>query len=184
MRREEMLHVARVSARVAGVRRVLVVGSQAVLGSYSEEDLPAQVLASIEVDIVVLDDPAGTAHHAVEASLGYMSLFHTTHGYYAEGVEAGTAILPDGWEGRVLTVAAPDADGDVTVHFPDLHDLCASKLVAARLKDRAFVSALFDAGLLDRATLVERARQVSNVPGAVADRTVALAEELGQPTQP
>jgi hypothetical protein len=154
MRREEVLHVARAAARVASVRRVLIVGSQAVLGSHAEDELPAAVLSSIEADVVILDDPDGTAHQAVEASLGYMSLFHTTHGYYAEGVEWGTAALPDGWEGRVLTLTAPAVDGDmVTVHFPELHDLCTSKLVAARIKDRAFVDALWSAGLVDGDTL-------------------------------
>lgn len=179
MRREEVFHVARAAARVAGVGRVLVVGSQAVLGSHPESKLPAQVLQSIEADIVVLDDLDGNAHQAVEASLGYMSLFHTTHGFYAEGVEEGTAVLPDGWEGRVLSKAAPGIDGaKITIHFPELHDLCVSKLVAARIKDRAFVDALYDAGLLDGDTLVTRARQVSGLHAAVAARTVTLAEEV------
>lgn len=61
------------------------------------------------------------------------TLFHTTHGYYAEGVEAGTAVLPEGWEGRVLTREIPGVEsGSVTAHFPDLHDLCVSKLVVDR----------------------------------------------------
>jgi hypothetical protein len=176
MRREEVLDVARAAARVVGVRRVLIVGSQAVLGSHAEDELPATVLSSIEADVVILDDPDGTAPQAVEASLGYMSLFHTTHGYYAEGVEWGTAVLPDGWEGRVLTLTAPAVDGDVVaVHFPELHDLCISKLVAARIKDRAFVDALWGAGLLDGTTLVRRAESVSGIPAAVRNRTVELA---------
>ncbi|MEX1164322.1 MAG: DUF6036 family nucleotidyltransferase [Nitriliruptor sp.] len=179
MRREEVLHVARAAAQVAGVRRVLVIGSQAVVGAYHENDLPGAVLASIEVDIVVLDDPAGTAHHAVEGSLGYMSLFHTTHGYYAEGVEAGTAVLPSGWEGRVLTLTVADARGaEFSVHFPELHDLCISKLVAARTKDRAFVAALRTAGLLDGDVLVERARTIPGVPPSVVQRTVAAAQSV------
>lgn len=179
MRREEVLHVARAAARVAGVGRVLVVGSQAVLGSHHQDELPDDVLVSIEADIVVLDDLDGSGHHTVEASVGYMSRFHTTHGYYAEGVEAGTAVLPDGWEGRVRTLTSTSVDGaEVTVHFPEVHDLCVSKLVAARLKDRAFVRSLHRAGLVDAGTLLERARAVSGVPDVVAARTVDLAAGL------
>jgi nucleoside-diphosphate-sugar epimerase len=40
MRREEVLHVARAAAQVAGVRRVLVIGSQAVVGMHHEDELP------------------------------------------------------------------------------------------------------------------------------------------------
>lgn len=182
MRREEVFHVARAAARAAGVRRVLVVGSQAVLGSHHEDELPDAVLASVEADIVVLDDLDGTAHHTVEAALGYMSVFHTTHGYYAEGVEPGTAVLPAGWEGRVLTLHVPAVDGeDVVVHFPELHDLCVSKLVAGRPKDRSFVAALADAGLLDIDTLVERAHGTGDLHPDVGRRTLALAEGLRRP---
>lgn len=179
MRREEILHVARAAADVAGVRRVLVVGSQAVLGSYVEADLPEVATQSIEVDIVVLDDLDGKAHQAVEGALGFQSQFHASHGYYAEGVERGTARLPDGWEGRIVTLEARTIDDEaIKVHFPEVHDLCVSKLVAGRRKDRDFVSSLVRSGAVDPGLLVERAKQLSGLHAEVIAQVVHVAESL------
>lgn len=173
--------MARAAADAAGVRRVLIVGSQAVLGSFSEDELPAEALRSIEVDVVVLDDPDGRAHHTVEGAIGYMSQFHTTFGYYAEGVERGTARMPEGWEGRVVTRRAELAGGDqVTVHFPEVHDLCVSKLVAGRIKDREYVESLIEAGVVDPRTLLLRAQRLSEPHDEVIARVVDQAKTYRQ----
>lgn len=59
MRRDELLHVARAACRVAGVRRVLIAGSQAILGAYDETQLPPEAIMSVEADVVVADLCAG-----------------------------------------------------------------------------------------------------------------------------
>lgn len=133
MRRDEMLHVARAAASVAGVRRVLVVGSQAILGAFDESQLPSQALASIEADVVVIDDPTGQAGTKVDASIGYMSTFHTTNGYYADGVELTELVLPVGWEGRRLRLSTDGVVGEsIDVYFLGVADLIAAKLGAGR----------------------------------------------------
>lgn len=179
MKRDEMLHVARAAADVAGVRRVLVVGSQAILGAYHETQLPARAIASTEVDVVVLDDPTGTAGTTVDAAIGFMSMFHTTHGYYADGVELIDLVLPVGWEGRRLHLATHDANGEpLDVYFVGVADLLAGKLGAARPQDRSFAQAVARHRLTDGTALVdleEVRRLAAALDDSIGARTRALA---------
>ena len=55
MRRDELAHLLRAAATIAGDGDILVVGSQAILGSHSEEELPEEAWISIEADLVFLD---------------------------------------------------------------------------------------------------------------------------------
>ncbi|MGP9681352.1 hypothetical protein [Brachybacterium sp. AOP3-A1-3] len=57
MRRTDLAHLLRAACDVAGDRDVLVIGSQSILGTYDEDELPAAATASIEADIGFLDDP-------------------------------------------------------------------------------------------------------------------------------
>lgn len=184
MRREEMLHVARAAAAVAGVRRVLVVGSQAILGAYDESQLPSQALASIEADIVVIDDLTGLAGTEVDAAIGYMSTFHISNGYYADGVELTELVLPKGWEGRRLRMVTDDSVGEpVDVFFLGVEDLIAGKLGAGRPQDRRFAEAIARHRLPDGSTLVSLTR-VRDLAETMDDqsgsrkRALALVEVL------
>ena len=40
----------------------------------------------------------------IDGALGEGSQFHTTYGFYAQGVDSQTAKLPLGWEGRLHRV--------------------------------------------------------------------------------
>lgn len=73
------------------VRHALVIGSQSILGTYDEDELPAAATASIEADIGFLDDPDRAKADDVEAVIGEMSQFHQANGVYAEGVHVDTA---------------------------------------------------------------------------------------------
>lgn len=185
MRREEVLHVARAAARIVGVTNVVIVGSQAVLGTYPEDDLPSTALASIEADVLVLHDIDGTAAQAISGAIGQMSLFHRENDYYADGVELSELALPEGWEGRLHhLVAGEDGDVEIRAYFPEVHDLCATKLGAGRPHDRAFVHALFahrtadGSRLLDGARLAEAAERLPAHPPGIRDRAVRLVAAL------
>jgi hypothetical protein len=143
VRREEVLHVARAAARIAGVTNVVIVGSQAILGTYREDELPSAALASVEADVLVLDDIEGTAAQAISGAIGQMSMFHRENSYYADGVELSELTFPDGWQGRLLSLVA-DHGGDVEIRafFPEVHDLCAAKLGAGRPRSRVRPSPL------------------------------------------
>ena len=56
MTREELEHLLRAASRIAERRDVLVLGSQAILASYDEDELPAAATMSIEADLAFLAD--------------------------------------------------------------------------------------------------------------------------------
>lgn len=86
-----------------------------------------------------------------------MSPFDEQFGYYAQGVEVSTAVLPTGWEDR-LVVWENQSTWPSRAAFLDPHDLALAKLklAAFRDKDRAFVTALLDAKLLTADALIDR----------------------------
>jgi hypothetical protein len=82
MRREHFEHVIAAAAHVADEDEVVVVGSQAILGS--RPDAPETLLRSIEADLYPLRHPENA--DAIDGALGDGSPFHRTFGYYAHGV--------------------------------------------------------------------------------------------------
>lgn len=161
MNREQLAHLLRAACRIAADGDVLVIGSQSILGSYDEAELPPQATMSIEADVAFLDDPERVKADQVEGAIGELSQFHDTNGYYAEGVHVETAILPEGWRHRLVQWSLQSAE-PATPHFLDPHDLAVAKLAAYRSKDLEFVGALLTAGLIDRTTLLQRASMLSN----------------------
>jgi hypothetical protein len=165
MRADELRDLARCAANVTGYRAILVLGSQAVHGALPDVDLPAITTMSEEADLAVVNDPSGDTPHQIEAQFGMGSPYHQHFGVYADGISLSEVTLPLGWEGRIRTqqiVDGPDDDNPVALLFPDIHDLCASKLIVAltggfgRRSDREFVAALIDADLVDPDLLNER----------------------------
>ena len=82
---------------LAELTAVLVIGSQSVLGSFADGDLPLEATSSMEADIAFFDDPADAKADQVDGAIGELSAFHETFGYYAQGVGVSTAVLPEGW---------------------------------------------------------------------------------------
>ncbi len=155
MTREQLEHVLRAAARIANERDVLVIGSQSILGSVSEDRLPDEAVASTEVDVAFFDDPGNTKSDLVDGAIGEMSPFHEMYGYYAQGVSVSTATLPQGWRDRVVIVESGNtAPG--RGHCLDPYDCVISKLVAGREKDYAFAGALLREDIIDPTVLGER----------------------------
>jgi hypothetical protein len=155
VKREQLEHILRAASRIVDERDFLVVGSAAVLGTFGDDQLPYEATRSDEADIAPYNDPDGEKSLRIEGSLGQGSQFHTTFGYYADGVDFGTAIVPTGWKERLVSFAT-EACGDGRGWCLERHDLAAAKLAAGRQKDYEFVGALLDAGLLDLAVVAER----------------------------
>ena len=155
MRREQLEHVLRAACTVTAEEVTLVIGSQAILGSFPEDALPEAAVRSIEVDLTFLDDPGDKKSDLVDGALGELSQFHETFGYYAQGVSVTTAVLPAGWRERLVTFRSPGTrPGQALCLEP--HDLVVSKLVAHREKDQEFAAELLHAGLARPETLHER----------------------------
>jgi hypothetical protein len=102
------------------------------------------------------------------------SQFHSTFGYYGQGVSVSTATLPAGWRDRIVVFDTADTEPGRGLCL-EPHDLVVSKLVAGREKDFAFASALLRAGLIDASLLKQRAELLDTVP-AVRRRVVDWIE--------
>jgi hypothetical protein len=164
--RQQLAHLLRSACAVAHDADVLVLGSQSILGTFDEEELPWEATASQEADIAFLDDPARAKADEVEGAIGEMSTFHEQNGIYAEGVHIDMATLPDGWKDRLVRRELESSE-PAKPRFLEPHDLAISKLAAGRAKDHDFVLALIRTGLLDVAVIQERA---SMLPAAIDPR--------------
>jgi len=153
--REQLAHILRAASRIVDDPAMLVIGSQSLLASYDERDLPPEATASMEVDLAYFDDPDERKADAVDGAIGELSPFHETFGVYAQGVSVHTAVLPAGWRDRVVHWSSPFTDG-ASAAFLDPYDCVVAKLVAHREKDREFAAALIRAGLIDPARLRPR----------------------------
>ncbi len=162
MRREQLRHVLRAASTIVGEQDILVIGSQAVLGSIPDERLPLEATSSIEADLAFFDDPDDGKADLVDGAIGELSQFHETYGYYAQGVSVTTAILPAGWRDRLVEL---DALGTEPARGLCLepHDCVISKLVAGRWKDRDYAAALIREGLVDADVLIQRIDLLSDV---------------------
>lgn len=180
MRRDQLEHAIRTACQIIGRPEVIVVGSQSILGTYDEAQLPEAATLSREIDILpIADDNAETARLAdvIEGVAGEFSPFEELHGFSIDGVDLETSALPEGWRERLVKVqnantAALGGDPVFTGWCLDKHDLCVAKLCAFRAKDREFVGALLSARLVDRGVIAER------LPTVVARYSVAAEKAV------
>lgn len=185
---DQLRDLARRAANRTGYRQILVLGSQAVHGSLPGVELPSITTISEEADLAIVNDLTGDTPHQIEAGFGMGSPYHQSLGVYADGIALSEVALPDGWEGRLRSeqIADPeDPDNPVTLLFPEIHDLCASKMAVAvtggfgRRSDREFVKALADAGHLDLDLLDTRIdRLPDTVNPAIRDKAHAIIDGL------
>lgn len=61
----------------------------------------------------MFDDLAGTRADLLDGSIGELSMFHETFGYYAQGVVETTVVLPSGWRERLVRFETPATNGVV-----------------------------------------------------------------------
>lgn len=181
MRRDQLEHAIRAACQIIGRSEVIVVGSQSILGSVREDQLPAEATMSVEVDILpIAGDNEETARLAdlIEGAAGEFSLFEELHGFSIDGVDLQTSALPRGWRDRLVKVqnantAGPSGEPQFTGWCLDKDDLCVAKLCALREKDQHFVAALLRADLVDVETIIDRLSTVEPQHRASADRAAA-----------
>ncbi|MFT4297206.1 MAG: hypothetical protein QM582_17530 [Micropruina sp.] len=182
MNREQLCHAIRAACAIAEIDRVIVVGSQSILGSFDTDELPAVTHLSAEVDVMpdVSDfDLMVRLSDLIEGVGGELSPFEELHGFALDGVDLTTSVLPLGWRDRLVVVRNEFTKDPVTGKqysglCLDPADLCVAKLCAGREKDRAFVAALFDADLVDRDLVRTRLVQMPAEHSDVA--AIVLAE--------
>ncbi len=171
--RNQLEHLIRASGGIADSKELVVVGSQAILGQFP--DAPAEFLISIEADIYPADDPEKSI--LIDGAIGERSIFHETFGYYAHGVAADTAILPDGFRERLIPIQNENTLF-VTGWCLEIHDLAASKLAAGRDKDISFVRALITNKLVDLNILNSRVELLQTKSEIATDRLSGLVSQI------
>jgi len=151
MRRADLEHLIRASADIAADDEIIVIGSQAILGQFP--DAPADLLVSVEADVYPRRHPE--RWELIDGSIGELSPFHQTFGYYAQGVQPGTATLPAGWEDRLVVVSNANTRGARGLCL-EVHDLAISKFVAWREKDQAFLRSAARHRLIEQSVVLQR----------------------------
>ena len=176
MRRDQLEHAIRTACQITGLTEVIIVGSQAILGTFAEDELPFYATRSLEIDVLPIADDDGEIVRladVIDGVAGEFSPFAQLHGFSIDGVDLQTSALPDGWRRRLVKVqnentAALSGEPRFIGWCLDKEDLCVAKLCALREKDRNFVDALIIAHLVDPhviatrlATVPERYRRAS-----------------------
>jgi len=182
VKRDQFDHLIRAAAAITGDEVVTVIGSQAILGSWADGDLPAALVSSQEVDLI----PAGDLQEKrdlIDGSIGEFSQFHEVFGVWAHGVAESTAVLPAGWSQRLVRYESPGTRGAVALCL-DPHDLWIAKAIRADARDIAYCHALASSGRLNQTVLGERLEGTAAEPERLA-RARALAETtFGAPFHP
>ena len=160
MTREQLEHLIRAAAVIADDDEIVVIGSQAILGQFPEAPEPMRV--SVEADLFPRNHPERA--DILEGSIGELSPFHETFGYYAQGVGEETARLPQGWEGRLVVIQNENTRGARGLCL-EVHDLLVSKTIAGREKDLAFLRVAAEHRMADPEILLRRLATVEVEPG-------------------
>jgi len=172
MTRLQLEHLIRAAADIADDNDIVVIGSQAILGQFP--NAPESMRVSAEADLYPLHHPERA--DLIDGSIGELSPFHETYGYYAQSVSETTALLPRGWKDRLIVVQNENTR-QARGHCLEVHDLLAAKAVASREKDIDFLSQAAKHGLAQRDVLLSRLNLINADP-SVIERAQALVRRV------
>ena len=167
MNRAQLEHVIRAATDICDDNEVIIIGSQAILGSVP--DAPADLLVSMEADVLPKNKPERTIE--IDGAMGELSPFHTTFGYYAHGVSEETAILPPQWRERLIPVVNANTEGRTGFCLAPV-DIAASKLAAGRDKDLRFVTALLSHRIVTAEDVLQALKGMPPKARAIIERNL------------
>jgi hypothetical protein len=176
MTREQLEHLIRAASVIADDDTIVVIGSQAILGQFP--DAPESMRVSVEADLFPLHYPERS--DVIEGSIGELSPFHETFGYYAQGVAEETAVLPEGWKERLVVIRNENTRGAKGLCL-EVHDLLVAKAIAGRDKDLAFLRDAAKHRMADPEVLLSRLATVTVAP-AVREQASASIERTFRET--
>ena len=153
MNRTQLEHIIRAASRISDDAEIVVIGSQAVHAQ--DMRLPPIAYMSEDADVYPRNHPERADD--IDFAIGELSSFHETYGYYAHGVSPTTAILPPGWQQRLIRLSSANTGGATGLCL-DIHDLVLSKYAAGREKDMEFNQALVRYGCVSQNTLATLAK--------------------------
>jgi hypothetical protein len=167
--REQLEHLIRAAAVIAADDDIVVIGSQAILGQFP--DAPAPMRVSVEADLYPMNHPERS--DLIEGSIGELSPFHQTFGYYVQGVGEETARLPVGWKDRLVVIQNPNTRG-ARGWCLEIHDLLVAKAIAGRDKDFDFLDEAARHRMADPEVLILRLATVDAAPEALRNARAAI----------
>ena len=151
----------------------VVIGSLSVLGIVQGNDIPAQMLMSIDVDCYTKADPGRIFE--LRQALGEGSAFEEANGYYLDPISPDLPVLPEQWEPRLIRV---ELGAGIVVYFLDPNDAAVSKYARGEPRDREWARAGLKAGILSAPIIESRFRRAPFFDAAERDRACkALAED-------
>lgn len=150
----------------------VVVGSLSILGVVKGSNAPARMLMSIDVDCFTRHDPRRIFE--LSEALGEGSPFEASHGFYLDPISPNVPTLPEHWEFRLVRV--PFDDG-IVVFFLDPNDAAVSKYARCEPRDREWIRAGLEAGLLSAPIIESRFRDTDFIDVAERDRAKKALEE-------
>ena len=169
MTREQLEHLIRAAADIANDDEIVVIGSQAILGQFP--DAPESMRVSMEADLFPLNHPERT--DVIDGSIGELSPFHETFGYYAHGVGEETACLPQGWKERLVLIRNENTRG-VRGLCLEAHDLLVSKAIAGREKDLLFLEEAARHSMVEAESLRRLLETVEADPAVLKNARAAI----------
>jgi hypothetical protein len=170
MKRSELEHLIRAAATIAEEQEIVVIGSQAILGQFPAA---SGILArSAEADVFPLNRPEKS--DIIDGAIGEGSRFHEEYGYYAQGVDDHTAVLPRGWRDRLIRVENMNMQGKIGLCL-EVHDLAISKYIAGRPKDLEFTAELARHAMTNATILSRRLSQTQHAALTSQLRTIVKA---------
>lgn len=159
--------------RLTNHSEFVVIGSLSILSVMQGNDIPAEMLMSIDVDCYTKADPGRIFE--LEEALGEGSAFDVANGYYLDPVSPELPMLPDQWEPRLIPVALGEG---IVAYFLEPNDAAVSKYSRGDPRDREWIRAGLNAGILSARIIESRFRQTPFFDPAEQERAFkALAED-------
>jgi hypothetical protein len=156
MNRLQLEHIIRAAGSIADDDEIVVLGSSSIFAQFP--DIPDEFVPSVEADIF----PKNKTYRSdtIDGSIGELSPFHESFGYYAHGVSRETAgNLPQGWDNRLIPISSENTGG-VTGWCVEIHDLVAGKYASGREKDLEFNTLVIRHGVIKQDTLCKRVEEL------------------------
>ena len=179
MTEEQLEHLIRASGAILGDNEVLVIGSQSILpwlrkrAGQPPRQWPGVFTLSTEADIIPIDNDERKSD-LIDGTLGEDSYFHSTHGYYAQGVSMETAKAPEGWQSRCYPMKSENTNR-IVGHCMHPADLFIAKTIAGRPKDGPFLDAMIAYGLVQESTILHLTPKII---GSSAEEIQRIQEQI------
>ena len=171
MKRDDVERLLNAARGILQHHEYVIIGSLSVLGT--SDSPPDTMIGSIDLDFYPRGDPDRAGE--VQAMLGQGSEFERKYGYYADPVSPMLPTLPDGWEARLVPIVF--ASG-VTAFFLDANDAAVSKYVRSEARDKRWIRAGLETGILSLAVIEYRLREeTATEPGEGEKARAAIAAD-------